>query len=165
MLKKQAWPLTAALLAISLLGVLVLFGIIGRTTQELSRDGRIQIVLSSTERDLVLAEMRQLLAASQAVLIAALDEDMTRVAETARQVGMADVRAMPIEIRAPLLGKLPIGFKQMGFSVHEGMDAIARDAEALGDRDHALRQLGNLMGQCVACHAAYTILPPMPDGG
>lgn len=159
-LKRRGWQLTSGILAATLLGVLVFFGVIGRTTEVLSSDGRIRLVLTATERNFVLAEMRALLAASQAVLSGALDGDLDRVARAARAVGMADVRAIPIEIRGPLIGKLPIGFKQLGFSVHEGMDTIALDAETLGDREHTLRQLSELMTRCVACHAAYTVLPP-----
>lgn len=29
-----------------------------------------------------------------------------------------------------------------------------------GDRDHTLKQLAELMNKCIACHAAYTVLPP-----
>ncbi len=158
-LKGRGWQLTSGVLAAALLGVLVFFGVIGRTTDVPSSDGRIRLVLTATERNYVLTEMRGLLAASQTVLSGALDGDLDRVARAARAVGMADVRAMPIEIRGPLIGKLPIGFKQLGFSVHEGMDTIALDAETLGDREHTLRQLSELMARCVACHAAYTVLP------
>ncbi|NCC41080.1 MAG: hypothetical protein EOM21_16900 [Gammaproteobacteria bacterium] len=162
-LKGHGWPLTSGILALALIGVLVFFGVLGRTTEEPFSDGRIRLALTSTERDFVLAEMRGLLTASQAVLMAALEDDMEQVARSARAVGMADVREMPMEIRAPLLGKLPLGFKQLGFSVHQGMDAIALDAETLGDRDHTLRQLGELMGRCIACHAAYTVLSPINE--
>lgn len=68
-----------------------------------------------------------------------LADDMPRVAAEARKLGMAEVRAILPEIRLSLLGKLPAEFRQLGFSVHEGMDAIALDAESLGDRDHTLR--------------------------
>ena len=173
-LKGHGWQLTSGVLALTLIGMLAFLGILGRTTDEPSSDGRARLVLTSAERDFVLAEMRALLAASQAVLIAALEGDMEQVAQSARKVGMADVRAIPMEIRGPLFAKLPLGFKQLGFkqlgfkqlgfSVHEGMDAIALDAETLGERDHTLRQLGELMGRCVACHAAYTVLPPAASG-
>lgn len=31
------------------------------------------------------------------------------------------------------------------------------DAESLGDRDHTLKQLAQLMQKCVACHASYAL--------
>lgn len=159
-LRRYGWPLLSALLALVLAGVLVVFGLLGRVADAPSSDGRARLLLNAVERDFVLAEMRHLLVASQAILQAALDGDMPRVAQEARKAGMAEVRNIPPEIRASLLGKLPLEFKQLGFSVHEGMDAIARDAESFGDRDHALGQLAALLHRCIACHAAYTVLPP-----
>lgn len=104
--------------------------------------------------------MRHLLIATQEIVDAAVDNDMTRVAAVARKVGMADVHNIPAEIHGPLVGKLPLAFKRLGFGVHEGMDAIALDAEGVGDRDHTLKQLSELMNKCIACHASYTVLPP-----
>ena len=36
-------------------------------------------------------------------------------------------------------------------------DLIALDAEALEDKQHTLTQLGNLMSNCVSCHAIYRL--------
>lgn len=44
----------------------------------------------------------------------------------------------------PLIGGLPLEFKQLGFSVHRDLDQIALDAESLGDRDHTLKQFSHL---------------------
>lgn len=158
---KTRWQvLLIALLGTALVSTLAFLGVFGRTAEAPSRDGRTRLLLAPAERDFVLNEMRHLLMATQAILDAALAGDMKRVAAEARKVGMADVKNIPPEIRGPLLGKLPIAFRKLGFSVHEGMDVIALDAEALGDRDHTLKQLAELMNRCVACHAAYTVLPP-----
>lgn len=159
----HGWQLLSGLLALALIGVLVFFGVFGRVADTPSSDGRVRLLINNTERDFVLAEMRHLLSASQIILDATLDGDMSRVAEEARKAGMADVQNIPPEIRASLLGRLPLEFKQLGFSVHEGMDTIALDAESLGDREHTLRQLASLMNTCVACHAAYTVLPPLDE--
>jgi cytochrome c556 len=35
------------------------------------------------------------------------------------------------------------------------------DAADLGDKEHAMQQLGALMQNCVACHAAYRIDPEL----
>jgi hypothetical protein len=158
---KTRWQLLLiGLLSLTLISMLAFLGVFGRTADAPSRDGRTRLLLAPVERDFVLNEMRHLLMATQAILDAALAGDMKRVASEARKVGMADVKAMPPEIRGRLLGKLPIAFRKLGFSVHEGMDAIALDAEGLGDRDHTLKQLAELMNKCIACHAAYTVLPP-----
>lgn len=155
------WKIATAVFAAGLAGALVFFLGIGQRAGT-STDGRHRLPLSVVERDFVLNEMRGLLATSRTILQATLDNDFKTVAEVARKAGMADVQAIPPEIRGPLMGKLPLEFKQLGFSVHEGMDAIALDAEGLGDRDHTLRQLAELQGKCVACHAAYTLLPITP---
>ncbi|WP_197722846.1 hypothetical protein [Sulfurivermis fontis] len=160
-LRRYGWPLLSGVLLLMLVAVLVLFGLLGRVADAPSSDGRVRLLLNNTERDFVLNEMRHLLAASQTILQAALDGDMAQVATQARKMGMADVQNIPPEVRGPLLGKLPLEFKQLGFSVHEGMDAIAVDAESLADPDHTLRQLAELMNRCVACHATYTVMPPV----
>ncbi|MBZ0070805.1 MAG: hypothetical protein K8I04_03635 [Gammaproteobacteria bacterium] len=159
-IQRYRWQFISGLLVLALSVVLVFFGAFGRVAEMPSSDRRVRLLVSNDERDLILAEMRDMLAASQSILDAALVDDMSRVAAEARKLGMSGVQNIPLEIRGPLIGKLPIEFKQLGFSVHEGMDTIALDAEALGDRDHTLRQLADLMNKCVACHATYTVLPP-----
>ncbi|MDD5391287.1 MAG: hypothetical protein PHD37_18270 [Gallionellaceae bacterium] len=155
---KTRWQLLLiGLLSMALIATLVFFGALGRVADKPSSDGRLRLLLTPAERDLVLNEMRHLLATVQGIIVAAQENDMKRVAETARAVGMADVRAMPPEIRGPLIGKLPIEFKRLGFGVHEDLDMLALDAEALRDRDHTLKQLAQLMQKCVACHATYAI--------
>jgi len=163
--KTRPWcPYLAFLLGAALLAVLVFFGVIGRATapDAASSDKRARLPLTVAERDIVLGEMRGLLTSSQAILDAALNNDLPRAALAARAAGMGEVEHIPLEIRGPLIGKLPLEFKQLGFSVHRDFDQIALDAESLGDRDHTLKQLAQLMRKCVACHASYAIAA---DGG
>jgi hypothetical protein len=121
-------------------------------------DGRQAILLQPGERDLVLAEMRAFLQAVQQVLAASGSEQMDQAATAARQVGALAQEAVP----ASLVGKLPGEFKMLGFDTHRKFDALALDAEQLGDPAHTLEQLTELMGNCVACHAAYRIDPALP---
>lgn len=158
--KTRPWcPLIVVLLGASLLAVLVFFGVIGRAAapDAASSDQRARLPLTVAERDIVLGEMRGLLASTQTILDAALSNDLPRAAVAARAAGMGEVEHIPLEIRGPLIGKLPLEFKQLGFSVHRDFDQIALDAESLGDRDHTLKQLAKLMQKCVACHASYAI--------
>lgn len=158
--KTRSWcPYLAFLLGAALIATLVFFGVIGRGTapDAGSSDKRTRLPFTTAERDIVLGEMRGLLTSSQAILDAALANDMKRAAEAARAAGMGEVENIPLEIRGPLIGKLPLEFKQLGFSVHRDFDQIALDAESLGDRDHTLKQLAQLMQKCVACHASYAI--------
>jgi len=55
------------------------------------------------------------------------------------------------------MAKLPLQFKALGMSTHKGFDQIAMDAHDLGDAKHSLQQLGQLMNNCVACHATYQL--------
>jgi hypothetical protein len=160
-MQRHGWQFLSGLLILALIGVLFFFGAFGRTADTLSSDNRTRLLLSNAERDYVLAEMRDMLVATQVIMEATLAEDFPRAAAAARNVGMAYMKNIPAEIHGPLIGKLPIEFKQLGFSVHKGMDVIALDAEALGDQDHTFRQLAELMNKCIACHAAYTVLPPV----
>ena len=163
--RQPAWcPLLVVLLGAALIAVLVFFGVIGRATapDAASTDKRARLPLSVAERDIVLGEMRGLLTSSQTILDAALNNDLKRAAQAARAAGMGEVEHIPVEIKGPLIGKLPLEFKQLGFSVHRDFDQIALDAESLGDRDHTLKQLAQLMRKCVACHASYAIAA---DGG
>jgi len=116
-------------------------------------DGRTAILLAPGERDLVLAEMRAFLQASQQILDAASRGAVDGIAESARSVGAAAQHGVP----ASLVGKLPAEFKMLGFDTHSQFDILAADAEQLGDPTHSLQQLADLMRNCVACHAAYRI--------
>ncbi len=123
-------------------------------------DGRAEIVLSEADRDLVLAEMRMMLAAVQGITTGLSQDDLQLVAQQARSVGLAAMGQVP----ASLMQALPLEFKQQGRSLHAAFDQIALDAEQLGNREHSLQQLSAVLGQCVACHASFR-LTAARDGG
>jgi hypothetical protein len=150
---RLCWTLTV-LLALGLAATLYLFIVRGSVTP--ASDGRTAILLEPGERDLVLAEMRAFLAATQGVLVAATKGDLVAAAAAARGVGAAAQRGVP----ASLMGKLPLGFKHLGFDTHSRFDQLALDAESLDDANQTLTALGGLMSNCVACHAAYRIDAP-----
>lgn len=114
-------------------------------------DGRTAIHLSTDERDLVLKEMRAFLESVQQITKGISDNDMALVAEHAKKVG----RAAQSEVPGTLMGKLPIAFKKLGSDTHSKFDLLALDAESLGDSSHSLKQLSELMENCVACHATH----------
>lgn len=150
---RLCWTLTV-LLALGLAATLYLFIVRGSVTP--ASDGRTAILLEPGERDLVLAEMRAFLAATQGILVAATKGDLVAAAAAARGVGAAAQSGVP----ASLMGKLPLGFKQLGFDTHSRFDQLALDAESLGDANQTLTALGALLSNCVACHAAYRIDAP-----
>jgi len=141
--------LATAVLAAAILLLTYRFLWLGDT--EHSPDGRAAIVLSAAERSLVLSEMRAFLQAVQQIISAAGDGDNAAIANAARKVGATAQQSVP----ASLMGKLPGEFKMLGFDTHRRFDALALDAEQLGDPGHSLSQLAELMQNCVGCHAAY----------
>lgn len=141
------------LLLLTIAGLVLKFVVLGRTGAAV--DGRTTILLEPSERAVVLGEMRQFLGGIQQMLEAAERNDAAAIAKLARPLGMAAAHAVP----AGLAAKLPLEFKTLGHSVHQDFDRIAMDAEAMSDARLSLRQLGETMKKCVACHAAYQIAP------
>ena len=136
-------------LALLLAGIAYKFVIQGNVTE--SADARTAILLESDERDLVLSEMRVFLESVQQITGGITADDMQLVVESARKSGSK----AQMEVPGSLIGKLPLAFKKLGSDTHARFDELALDAEQLGDRDHALSQLSLILGNCVACHAAY----------
>lgn len=114
-------------------------------------DERIAIQLNKNERSLVLSEMRVFLESVQGITKGLSNDDMDVIVKAAKKSGKSAQMAVP----GTLVGKLPIGFKKLGFSTHAKFDELALDAEQLGDGAHALTQLSSLLENCVACHSAY----------
>jgi hypothetical protein len=123
----------------------------GSTIQSI--DERTTILLTETERNLVLNEMRSFLISVQQISLGIADNNMGLVIEAARKSG----KSAQADVPGTLIGKLPLPFKQLGFDTHKKFDQLAMDSEDLGDREHALRQLSELMQNCVSCHAAFRI--------
>ena len=121
-------------------------------------DRRAVLVLTDSERHIVLDEMRNFLAVLQTISEALPREDMKEVAAAARKMGSGAANEIPPETVA----KLPETFKQLAGAVHTSFDSIALDAEALGDPKHTMGQIGEMLGKCNACHGIYQIAVPGP---
>ena len=147
---KLCWTISSILI-IAIVAMGYKFMVVGSVVP--ATDGRQAIVLEPAERDLVLGEMRMFLESVQKITQAATAEDMVAAAKAAREVGLAAQQAVP----GSLMGKLPLAFKKLGFDTHSKFDALALDAEQLGDPKHTLQQLTTLMNNCIACHATYRI--------
>ena len=141
----------AILLWVVTIAVFAWFFIRGNTVA--GNDGRTVIVLQSGERDLVLAEMRGLLAATQQILEGANQGDKQRISKAARAAGMAGAA----DVNPVLMAKLPIEFKQLGMSVHREMDDIAKASEQGKSSAEILQMVSNTLTKCVACHSAWQI--------
>lgn len=122
-------------------------------------DSRVMLELAPGERTMILEEMRQFLAGVQKMTGALARQDMQEAAGAARGMGQKMVHEVPPALRA----KLPLEFRQLGFSVHREFDQIAMDAESLKDVSTTLSQLSATLQKCVSCHATYQIRTPAPD--
>jgi len=117
-------------------------------------DQRQMLRLPPDERHIVLAERRNFVIAIQTITDALSREDMEAVAQAAMAMGSGAANEIPPHVVA----KLPEPFKQFAGQVHTTFDAIALDAEGLGDVQHTLGQVGSLMQNCVACHSMYQVI-------
>ncbi len=116
-------------------------------------DERTVLNLQPGERAAMLQEMRQFLSGVQLITDAVARDDAKAVAQAARSMGKAAVHEVPPALRA----KLPVEFRQLGFSVHDDFDQMAMDAESMGDMKHSMTQLAGTLQKCVACHGIYQI--------
>jgi hypothetical protein len=119
-------------------------------------DQRTAIMLSDDESAFVRREMRGLLESVRDILDASSAGDRARLAEAARRAGLNGPEAE--HIPKSLAPKLPPEFKKLGLATHRGFDQIALDVEQSGATDRAPKQLVELMGNCLACHATWRLV-------
>jgi hypothetical protein len=116
-----------------------------------SEDGRLAVILTKDERNALLLEMRTWLKSTQSILKAVSAKNFEEVSRVAKISGMAAEAETP----ASLFRKLPASMKILGFDTRKKFDEIADDAIKLRNPEHTIKQLGNTMNNCVACHATY----------
>ena len=146
---KKLWT-TIVILAMIVVAMAYKFIIQGSTHP--GEDGRMAVELTASERNLVLSEMRLFLETTQQVAEAMGNNTLPQTAPALKRVGSAARGNLPVS----LMAKLPISFKQLGFDTHAQFDALAELA-ASGDQKQATQKLGQLLTNCIACHAAYQI--------
>lgn len=120
-------------------------------------DDRTILALTPDERRMVLEEMRLFLDGIGKLTGALGKQDMQATAASAHEMGMKMTHEIPPALRE----KLPMEFRQLGFSVHRDFDQIAMDAESMKDVSHSLNQLSATLKNCVSCHAAHQIRTPL----
>lgn len=117
-------------------------------------DGRYAVLLKRDERNLVLAEMRQLLAGVQTILEAIINDDLKVVERTARSLGMKAAA----DVNPVLMAKLPLDFKSTGMGVHGRFDEMALKVHSGKiNKEGVLKEVSDIMLTCVGCHQAYRI--------
>lgn len=142
-----------AILSLVLWGLTIVGGgwtfVKGWTTK--GTDNRTEIKLAPIERDAVLGEMRQVLAAVNGIITGLVQKDMTVVQKAATSAGMA------MATDPALMAKLPAGFKGMGLALHNGFDSLAEGVAKGEDQAQVLSRLSTLTSSCVACHQAFRL--------
>ncbi len=150
--------LIAILLWVVLVAALAILFVTGMTKP--GTDGRTEVVLAPSERDLVLGEMRDLLKAVQGVIAWAGGPDQAAdreaVARAARTAGMG----MAADVNPLLMAKLPLAFKQMGLSVHKDFDGLADAIVQRESPQQILQRLSSITARCTTCHDLYRL----PEG-
>lgn len=144
---------TLSILAIGLwlagAGAVATMYIGGKTEQ--APDGREAVIVSASERNFILGEMRNMLASVQGIVSAAAAGDMQSVEEIALAIGSAEVRNVP----KSLMLKLPRDFKTRGTENHLEFDDVA--AQSKNGSKAVLERLSDLMINCVGCHESYSL--------
>jgi len=115
-------------------------------------DPRQNLQLSPGERAEFLSEMRNMLSSIQQILLGIGSSDRELIAENARRSGNRMARATPASVRA----KLPQSFRDIGGPTHMMFEELAVHAET-DEMEMLARQTGELMKQCMACHATFRV--------
>lgn len=146
-----------AIIAIVLwVGTILSFGyfFVKGSTKE-STDHRRAVLLSNSERDLVLGEMRALLKSLNWVFTGLAQNDQTFIVKAIEPVGMK----MAADVNPVLMGKLPLEFKQLGMSVHKDFDVLREDISRGLSNQLITKRMSEITGKCIACHEAYRLSP------
>jgi hypothetical protein len=116
---------------------------------------RAPIDLSVKEQEHLRFEMRRLLESIGRITGALAENKMDLVAENAKQSGMGMVDGAAISIAMNTTPE----FVALSADMHQKLDDLALYATAGGTKTGALKQLGAILTDCTACHAAYRIGP------
>lgn len=148
---KRGLCVAAMVLWVVTLAVAGWFFVKGWTTK--GADGRMEILLAPSERDQILAEMRQLLKGVDGVVrgLGEPQPDLKQMEDAARAVGMK----MAADTSPAIMGKLPLPFKQMGMSIHKDMDALADAMVQKETPQQLLQRLSSMTARCTTCHDVY----------
>jgi cytochrome c556 len=86
-----------------------------------------------------------------------LVDDLNMVADAALRIANhASIPPAQVQLVAAELGTEMAAFKQLDVSVHDLSVSVAA-AAAANDREKAIADYQNMLGQCLACHAGYRV--------
>jgi hypothetical protein len=119
-----------------------------------SDDHRVAIELTEPNKEFALKEMRVFLESVQQINEGIMNKDSGQIIKAARKSGNEVVIQSP----KGMMASLPIGFKKLGFSVHDKFDEIADSIRVNNDFKYAQLEMNTLLNSCIACHRAYKIV-------
>lgn len=120
-------------------------------TQIIPNDTRVSIIVSRSNKDFVMHEMRTFVEALHQIHVGIEQNDPALIAKVARASGGSVAGHAP----AGLLASVPAEFKTIGFDTHGKFDQIAESAEKNFDPKVTRGQVTELLSNCVACHKMY----------
>lgn len=140
-----------------ILTVLLFFALIGASFQvdaedQDGNDKRISLGFSELEKAQFLSEMRKMLASIQGVMAGIGAENRELIISSARYSGNRMARATPESIKK----KTPQSFKDIGGPTHMMFEELVVRAET-DDMNTLTSFAGELMKQCLACHAMFKV--------
>ena len=115
-----------------------------------ARDLRLTIPVTSTERNQVLYEMRDLLHGMVNLHAALAKEDFKGAAIAARTMGPL-FNKLPTSVKS----RAPDEFSQLGIAMRESFEALAKEAETKGTVSGVQALLSESMTYCSGCHDTY----------
>ncbi len=115
-----------------------------------AKDNRTPIMVTPSERNQVLYEMREFLHSLFNMHHALASKDMNAVAiATSPMKGLLE--RSPVSVR----DKLPEEFIQIAIGMDEALKAMERDAKTKGDMSLTQTQMAELMSYCSGCHDTF----------
>jgi hypothetical protein len=115
-------------------------------------DNRISLGFTVQEKAEFLSEMRKMLASIQGVIMGIGTNDRDLIMKSAQYSGNRMARATPGSIKE----KTPVSFKEIGGPIHMKFEELVIREET-DDMDMLAELTGELMQNCLACHATFKV--------
>jgi len=135
-----------------LISIITLLTATGLQADTPPADARINLRLTPQERVEFLSEMQGMLKSIQGIIAGIGDSDREKIAQWAKYSGNRMARATPDSVRK----KLPQSFREIGGPTHMMFEELVIRSET-DDMDMLASFTGELMQQCISCHAAFRI--------
>ncbi|HIO91688.1 MAG TPA: hypothetical protein EYG68_02455 [Leucothrix mucor] len=119
---------------------------------KVQEDKRISLGFTAAEKAEFLTEMRQMLTSIQGIMMGIGTDDRKLIIKSAKYSGNRMARATPKSIKK----KTPADFKSIGGPTHMMFEELVIRAED-DDMDMLAEFTGELMKNCLACHALFKV--------